>query len=138
MAGPPMIIRLATALSLCLMLAACPLFQRKADLDLVHDAYRNDFRSQNPVPISDVCKYSSAFDNSLEAIRAYEKKYAGEKTPEMGHVLVLKGMIHLQAKHFGTARAMEGEVKGATISASDDREIRDTLFKNAYKDLLNG
>jgi len=131
--------RLAIAFCLCLGLASCALlFPRKAALDLVHDTYRSDFRNYVAAQPSDICKYSTAFDNSLEAIRAFEKKYAGEKTAEMGHVLVLKGMIHLQAKHFGTARAMQGQVTAATIAASDDREVRDTLFKKTFADLLNG
>jgi len=132
--------RLTTAIVLCTALAACPLFPRKADLDAVHDAYRTDFARVLPLDRTDnlVCQYSKGFENTLEAIRGFEAKYRGEKSAEMGHVTVLKAMTHLQAGHFGVARQMKSDVRDAPISASGDREVRDTLFKRAYPALVDG
>jgi hypothetical protein len=132
--------KVCAALLLCAALSACPLFPRKADLDAVHDAYRADFKQSFPASATDdhTCRYSTAFDSSLEAIRGFQAKWRGENSAEMGHVTVLKGMIHLQAGHFGLARDMIATVKAAPIAASDDRRTRDVLFKDAYEHLVDG
>ena len=130
----------ALAAALCFSLAACAwLFPKKAALDTVHDAYRADFRKfvfAQPEKLP--CEYSDAFDQSLEAIRGFETRYANDTGAEMAHVTVLKAMIHLQGGHFGVARTMIPALDKLTISASDDREIRDAIFKDAYGPLVNG
>lgn len=131
-----------TSIVLVMLLAGCMVvLPRKADLDKVHEAYRSDFLQFFIVesPQSADCRGRDfAFDRTLEAIRQFEAKYRGETTSELGHVTVLKGMVHLQAGHFGVARQLASGVEAATITAADDREVRDTLFKQVFRELVDG
>lgn len=132
---------LALILSISIVISGCQLLPRKADLTTIHDAYRENFANAllvKPDKTNGLCGYGVDFDQTLEAIRAFEAKYRGETSAEMGHVTILKAMVHLQAGHFGIAEELKKSVESATISAADDREVRDTLLKAAYADLVSG
>lgn len=137
---------LAGALSLAL--GGCPLFPRKADLESIHDTYRSEFAStflNEPKAEAASCAGRIAagaefFPKTLQAIRDYDVKYAGDpaSTSERAHLVVLKAMIHLQAGNTAIARSMTEEVGKAPIAATDDREVRDSLFQKAYPYLAAG
>lgn len=143
--------RLLSVWLVCISLAlgGCLLFPKKADLDKVHDTYRMEFANtflinaedENNVKKCQTGKSSETdFPKTLDAIREYEAAYRSDTSmnTELAHLTVLKAMIHLQAGNFGIAENLKDAVKNADVAVTDDREVRDSLMKQAYPYLVDG
>jgi hypothetical protein len=141
-------LRALLAGTLALALGGCVPFPRKADLEQVHDTYRDEFEATflgdtqaGTASCKDLAsKNTDLFPKTLKAIHDYDVKYAAEdaSTVERAHLTVLKGMIHVQVGNTGIARSLIGDVQKTPITASGDREVRDRLFQKAFPYLVDG
>lgn len=84
-----------------------------------------------------------SFVETLDAIRAYRVTNRGrekELARQFAHLEVLQGMIYIQSRQFGMARAVSKRVAeaGAVLGAASGTPVRDRLFAEAYPDLIDG
>lgn len=117
---------------------------KTAALQRVHDVYSEEFIAFSaPAPSVQPAQASEpkpgAFAKSLQAIREYRLKYPGD-SQEQAHLKVLEGMIYLQSGRFGLAEAVRPEVEeaGGKLTSGTGRVVRDRLFAEHFKTLIDG
>lgn len=117
---------------------------KTAALHRVHDVYTEEFIALSaPAPSAQPVQASepkpAAFAKSLQAIREYRLKYPGD-SQELAHLKVLEGMIYLQSGRFGLAEAVRPEVEeaGGKLASGTGRVVRDQLFAQNFKTLIEG
>lgn len=135
---------LALVLLLPLLLGGCKaVLPRTAALQSVHEAYRDEFTKFVMIDpnkaLTATAPEHGDFDVTLRRIRDFRASY-GEDSPEEAHLTVLEGMIYLQTGRIGMASLISQDVsqKAAKLSSGTGQEVRDKLFAESFKFLVEG
>jgi hypothetical protein len=128
--------------AIVVLLGACATVQPgTTSLQEIHDAYRRDF-ADVVVPLPDsstATARATPFAETLRRIRDYRTRFAGDTEPA-AHLVVLEGMIYLQAGRFGMAQLLQDTVVAVAsrLGSADGSSTRDQLFARAFPHLVTG
>lgn len=114
----------------------------RAALERIREQYRAEFEDmtfpkpgKSPSLSATKCK---GFPKTLEAIGAFERKY-GVDSPETAHLVVLRGMIHLQSERFLSASSLEPEMlKAVARFPNSSHSSADRLLTRNFNFLVTG
>lgn len=126
------------------LLSPAPSDPARSAIERIREQYRAEFEDMTfPEPgkapsLSASAMKCKGFPKTMEAIMAFERKY-GANSPECVHLMVMKGMIHLQSERFSAASATEPEMLKAVARYPDSsRSSADRLMAQNFGCLVTG